>query len=543
MADLPPWEQAKKEASDPTAGASAPPWEQAKREIGSSGMGWGEWGADVAKSAAIGPVKGLIAGAGTPGDVRELAAAGVDNAGEYLGFDPAPVKKAAGALSMLSPITSAMRSAPTSKDITGAVEKQTGELYKPKSATGKYAQSVGEFLGNPATYAGPGGLASKVIAGTGGALGSEAAGQFTGDNPWAKFGGAVVGGLAPGIAARVRSPLPMEPERQRYIDVLKKEGIEDLSAGQETGRTKLRYLEGHLGEAPLASNRARDLMRKQQEDFTAAILRRVDEDAKYATPEVLNRVATRIGKEFDDLSARTNARRDTEFYTDLGNIFETYRKNSLGGVTKPGLTEAMDGLIQGLVTSAEMTGKQYKTARTQLREMRDGASGDNAYQRAISETIEAMDNMMERTLVAKGSPDVGAWQTARDRYRNLLIIEEAASGRGEIGAPGTITPAKLIQGIESIAGKRSYRRERDDFSELARAGAAVLSPLPQSGTAPRSLAGAGATKLLATGVEGTAIMSPAVQNWLKNQTFAGVERPGALETALKSISQTGAVRQ
>jgi hypothetical protein len=151
---------------------------------------------------------------------------------------------------------------------------------------------------------------------------------------------------------------------------------------------------------------------------------------------------------------------------------------------------------------------------------------------------------MEKSMPA---PRAGQWREVRSQYKNLLTIERALSGAGDDAINGLVSPAALRTAAK-IHGKRAYSRGKDDLGELARAGKAVMQPLPQSGTAPREAArlllGGGA--MAATGGNvfagiGAALAEPAVralasrvlmskpvQNYMANQRAAGYlrERPG-----------------
>jgi hypothetical protein len=84
----------------------------------------------------------------------------------------------------------------------------TGELPQPQGRAGKFGASVGETLGNPASYVGPGSLALKIGAGAGSALASEGAGQLTEgtmlETP-ARVVGGIVGGTGTSIASAERN--------------------------------------------------------------------------------------------------------------------------------------------------------------------------------------------------------------------------------------------------------------------------------------------------------------------------------------------------
>lgn len=151
--------------------------------------------ADVAKSGGIGVVKGGLGLAGATGDVRDLAV----KLGEHLGLDP---DRAHAVLNGLPGILGLIGKAPTSADLRGKLEDVTGPLYEPKTTAGKLAQTVGEFV--PAVIGGPEALAVKlgtrVLAP---AAASTAAGEMTGDNPFAKAAAAIISGV---VAHKVTTP-------------------------------------------------------------------------------------------------------------------------------------------------------------------------------------------------------------------------------------------------------------------------------------------------------------------------------------------------
>jgi hypothetical protein len=146
------------------------------------------------------------------------------------------------------------------------------------------------------------------------------------------------------------------------------------------------------------------------------------------------------------------------------------------------------------------------------------------------------------------------FKQARKEYRNLLIIEKAASGAGERSALGVISPSQFRNAVktESI---RDYSRGRTDMAELARAGEAIMKPLPQSGTAPRAavssgLAAIGGTlagapgalvSIVAPTAAGHILMSGPMQRALANQLAPNrtSRNPGAMAPVLADDSELG----
>jgi hypothetical protein len=462
------------------------PW--AKYGAGKAPLTWGETAEDVARSGVTGVIKGAASLAGLPGDLAELGARGLDRAtrfvGDKLGVDVAQ---------------RADRDATYgSRGILSAIEPYTekGQFHKPQSIAGEYAQTVGEFA--PGILGGPGGIGTRALTQVAApALASEAAGQMskgTAAEPYARVAGALAGGFAPSVAARVISPLPISAERAAAVNTLRNEGVTDLTAGQITGRKPLQYLETERG-------RGGNLMERQAEQFTNAALRRTGENANRATPEVIDDAFNRLGVEYNYLSQNNRANFDQALIGDLRRSIDDY--NNL--VSPPNRTPAVDNFLTEIVNQAvraggNISGEAYQSLRSRMERIARGMGNNPEARNAIRDMRAALDDAMERSIRRSGRvDDLQAWQDANRQYRNLMTIERASTGAGEGAAAGLISPAKLREATVSTQGRRNYARGDGDFADLARAGVQVMSPLPNSGTAGRISAqnlGAGALSLL-----------------------------------------------
>lgn len=449
--------------------------------------------ADVAKSFGSGVASGLVGLAGLPGDLAEYGARGLDRASRFVGglvgadVQPRPDR------------------APTygSADIGKAVKNVTGDFYEPQTTAGEYARTVGEFA--PGIIGGPGSVGLRAVTQVAiPGLASEAAGQLskgTAVEPYARVAGAVAGGLVPSALGRAISPMPINAERQAAVNALRNEGVTDLTAGQVTGRKPLQYLEAERG-------RGGNLMESQAEQFTAAALRRVGENANRATPEVIDNAFRRLGTEFDYLAQNNTARFDNALIGDLRRSTDDY--NNL--VSPPNRTPAVDNFLTEITNAAvrsggNIPGTTYQSLRSRMESAARSMGNNPEARNAIRDMREALDDAMERSIRRAGRPDdLQAWQDARRQYRNLLTVERAVTGAGEGAAAGLISPAKLRESTVSTQGRRNYARGHGDFADLARSGVQVMSPLPNSGTAGRMSAqnlGAGAMSL-AGGIGGGA---------------------------------------
>lgn len=428
---------------------------------------------------------------------------------------------------------------PSANDTRGILEKNvTGDLPQPQGRAGKYGESVGEFLGNPASYVGPGGIPAKVGTAILGGLGSQAGTQATEGTkaePYGGIVGALLGGIAPSVAGRAVTPIPASASRQRLVNALNDEGVTSLTAGQRTGSEALRYAESALGNSPGAGGKTNAITRAGQEEFTDAALRRAGTRGE-AAPENLAANNTRLGNEFEALSARNTLQMDPQFLGDVHAAVGTYQRvppSQQRAIVEGYVNDIMQHAQQG----GQMPGTFYQEMRSRLsRQSNSLRNTDPTLSGTLADLRDALDNGMRRSI-----PDADrvAWDAARQQWGAQKVIEKSASRAGEATAEGQIVPANLRNTV-SAENRGAYARGEGQFSELARAGAGVMGGMPQSGTGPRAAlhaaasllggaagsvgglgvgsgAGAVAGAIAGPAIAGRALMSPLVQMYLGNQ--------------------------
>jgi hypothetical protein len=482
---------------------------------------------DVAKSAGIGLAQGAI-GIGTlPGNIEQLGRMGINKGAEMLGYK-APV----------SPNTLL----PNYGDVKGEIEKHTGEFYKPQTTAGEYARTIGEFA--PMAATGGAGAVGRVVNVVAPALMSETAGQLTEGTsmePYARVAGAFAGGAIP----RAITPLPADAARAGHLATLQKEGVTSLTAGQKTGSPALRWTEAVTKDTPGGGGKAAAMETLAAEQFTRAALKRAGVDASRATTDVIDKAFTDLGRKFDHLAGSTVLNADPTLTRKLLAARSEYNQLVPESMRRSVVSDTVDDVLSMAQQHGhKIPGEVYQAVRSRLERMRSTAARDPEFANTLRTMRDALDDAMEKSMPG---PRQGQWKEVRSQYKNLLTIEKAMSGAGDDAVNGLVSPAALRTAAK-IQGKRAYSRGKDDLGELARAGKAVMKPLPQSGTAPRaaaaSLLGIGATA--ATGgnvfaglaaalsepalraLASRGIMSKPVQNYMANQRAAGYlrERPG-----------------
>ena len=477
---------------------------------------WGDTALDVGKSAGVGLAQGVIGLASMPGNIEMLGRMGIDKGSELLGRG--------------NPNTVAGQTLPHYGDYKGAFEQFTGKFYEPQTVAGEYARTAGEFAPLAAGGGGPINMAVRVAAP---AVASETAGQMTKGTsyePWARMAGSVAGSMAPAVGLRAVSPNPVQPERARQMAILDQEGVTSVTAGQRTGSRPLQWHESVARDTPFAGRRPSELHNEAAEQFTRATLRRAGIQADRATTDVIDAGFTRLGQQFDTLAQNATVTVNPQLTARLQTAVADY--NHL--VPPTNRAPVVNGIVNDIGQLPQIAGNSYGAMRSALdRQARAVRHTDPPLSQALFAIRNTLDDAAEQSLPRNLR---GQYAQARREYRNLLTIEKAATGAGEDAAMGLISPM-MLRNAAKTTDRRSYARGQGDLDELARAGSAIMTPLPQSGTGPRAMAqsnmhlGTGAAGFAAFGPAGLAatavpaltartLMSGPAQNYLSNQLAA-----------------------
>ena len=436
------------------------------------------------------------------------------------------VEKAAG-MEQPSAVSRALASLPDTREMLSAVPVIGPESkYVAPGLAGKYLSTAGEFAGGAGVMSGPKAMVKYgVVPG----VGSEAAGQATEGTalePYARLAAAIAAPIAANALTKgvqnIVSPMAGEitPSRKAAVDVLRREGIEP-TAGQIVGTTAA---EPQLyREAATAAGRAKG--EQALGDFTAAAMKSVGSTATRATPDALEEAATRIGGVFDSVVAGAKHVPDPSDLTAMSQALATYRQLAPSTSAAPLFTNINKELVKAFRTGNEITADTLKTWRSTLSKLT--TSSDAGMREAAIASLEVVDDMIGKALTAAGKPQaIQQLAQARNQYRNLLAIEQAAA---RAGVEGVISPLQLRTALLQ-QGRRRYVQGKGDLGEVTRAAADILKPLPQSGTAPRlaardimggaaggtgvglGAAGVGVDPVLATVLGATAALAPTARN-------------------------------
>jgi hypothetical protein len=497
--------------------------------------------ADFAQGLGAGAKRGIFNAAGLPAQLGQAAQYGVDwakSAAQGRPFEDVRAESRANAV--ISP-EALDRVSP--EGLTKGYLANEGELYQPKGFAGRAGQSIGEFAPIAAMPLGPAGALTRL--GMGAVVpGVAAAGatELTGDPLY----GAAAAIASPLALSRLITPIASIPGRAQSAAVpfLEEQGVR-LTAGQRTGNRRLQWGESVAGDSLGAGGAATNALERGGQTFTRAASREMGAEADRLTPEVFTTNRARLGGEFRDLSNRYN------LDANAGGL-----QNRLLDIMNehlPDMTTANQNRFMNIITdrlapnmhNGQMPGPRYQGLRSSLTNIARGATNgqDRSFELAVRGLRNALDDTMEATIAASGNAaDVGRWGAARGQWGAMRTLEDALASNSALAAQGVVTPAALGTATRARIGATGNAQSATHLNELARAGNEVMSPLPQSGTAPReairaltmaigaglghsaagvegALPGAMAAAA-APAVAGRAIMSAPMQAWLGNMIFA-----------------------
>lgn len=313
-------------------------------------------------------------------------------------------------------------------------------------------------------------------------------------------------GMLPNIRPQHVLPSQASAERQRLNTLLKENGV-PLSPAQDLSSAPASVMESVMRYLPTSAARVAAQDDAQGRGYTSAINRHAGIQADNALPETLQRAQSEFGQRYDALEAATMVQPDAQFGHDLGRLKQTYTRglNEQQFELFNQTADKLDAFVQARAQGAVIPGANYHMIDGELRVnaakfLKSDDPSVQQYGRALSDLRDSFQGLMERSAVRQQKTQVGnqvlsgtelsdAWREANKQYAIFSRIKDAmgnATGRDKLNT-GFIPPSALAQEQRRAIGPQNYGMARDPFTDLVRAGQAVLpDPVPNSGTAQRS---------------------------------------------------------
>jgi len=283
------------------------------------------------------------------------------------------------------------------------------------------------------------------------------------------------------VGARAAEPVKQNLSKagRAAADLLRKNGI-DLDLAQQTGSKLATRVSSYLDDSPATVGAQQEFRDGQQRQFNRAVLKLIGENADAATPDVLGRANTRIGKVFDDFAEANPLNYDNVLRKQMAALLRRAERELEPGQVVP-IKKMVNHINERGMADGAILGRTYQNARSSLGRMSKG--GEKGY--FARQLREVLDDSLERTVKSQGD-DAGltAIRNARRDYRRYLQIEDGVG----LNESGDIVPTTLYNRVASKGNRAQTLRGRGDqeLVKLARAGKMLLkNKTPNSGTTAR----------------------------------------------------------
>jgi len=437
-------------------------------------MTTGEILADYAKSAASGVPQGIEFLLNLPNYASKGIQFGLE---KTLGLDPAVDR------SKLPAIGQGL----SQGNIATVMEAATGGgiRYEPETRVGKVIQAG--FAGLPAGAIG--GARAAIVEGLLPAMASEVAGQATEGSsvePYAR------------LAAGLLTPMGIEGGRRILktgtIDVPDVATTQRLEDSQRLfDETGIQETVGQIAGDPnilareAATNMGRNLNDAQLETFTSRVLKEAGiEGKRIASPEVLNKRYSELGSVFDEFAEEAAIPITSDLATDFATAIDDVEKQFAANAVPRIIEEVRDNFIALQGGKRVIDGEDYKQISNKTLKLIKSEGKPDLIGLGLK-LNNIMQEYLERSLEAAGKTDLlSNYRKTRSQYRNLDSISKSLAS-GDAGKKGLVTPSNIYNIERQKTGRVGIARGRSNLAELGKMGS-EMTPLPQSGTAPRRFA-------------------------------------------------------
>lgn len=362
-------------------------------------------------------------------------------------------------------------------------------LYKPLQQARPVATAVGSTLPYLAVPVGAGGSAlatASRLAMSGALPGLLEYGAPEERAKTAAVGAAtaVAGGyLAPKVAELAKATARkagekvfggVGPEVRALYAKAQAEGI-PVGAAQLSESKPIKILSSVTEKLPLSgASTARDA---QQGAFNRAVSRTFGENTDRVTSDVYGAAKSRLGAEFERLSANNSVQVTDDLLGRLSSIQDEATRFGTDDSARA-VRNVIDEALGKVDEAGALPGRAYQSLDSQIGKLTK-AGGEKAH--FLGQIRETMRGAMDESISAG---DKAAWQTAREQYKALKTVRDLVAKSTD----GNISPAQLMGRVNATqAGKEAMASGRaGKLGDLAKIGQRLIKdPIPDSGTAQR----------------------------------------------------------
>lgn len=333
-------------------------------------------------------------------------------------------------------------------------------------------------------------------------------------------------GAGLGLAASAITPKIAEG-LQPVVELAKKYKI-PVSLSQVTSGNAVKNLQKVTKELPFSGEA--NFRENQLKKWQRVIIKTTGGNSNIFTPELMDNLFTKVGKEFDDLGRgktfklwepgeikstppndpslpqRTaeNPKLGSSDFNDSINSIRSDAERT--GATNESLS-SFDKVVNDIRGNADakgnISGEKLGQLRTRINRLARKSNNNDT-----QELLHDLENALIDTMTSGDNASTGAFSATKQRYKNLLVLEPLA----QKAKGGFISPSQLQARVSKIYKRQFTRGKAGEIGDLARIGYELLPELGGSDTTQKSLYVLGA---------GNAIINPSSIPFMATALTAG----------------------
>lgn len=373
----------------------------------------------------------------------------------------------------------------------------------PQTMPGKVARLAGQMTPGAAAPVSGAGLAAVgartanvAVPALGAYGGGEIGGALAGER--GQQVGTALGGVLGGVAANLR-PIPARPGVQSTPAArLQAEGI-PITPGQKAGGV-LASVEDRATSIPLVGDVVRGAKVRSVEGFNRAVvnqaLKPINEELPKSVKtgrEAITYAGDRLSEGYDKVLTRVQVQPDAQFAADIAAIQQAGA--ALPDAAQVQLARVLDQLVTRRL-QGQVDGPTVKAIESEVGKLAADYGGSAvASERQLGDLLGQVRGAIRDQVMRSNPNEAAALAKLDEGWANLTVAERAAAqGKDGVFTPGQARTA-MRQSDRSVRKRKTARGEAR-MQQLIDDGQAVLpSTIPDSGTAGRLMAGAGALGL------------------------------------------------
>jgi hypothetical protein len=225
----------------------------------------------------------------------------------------------------------------------------------------------------------------------------------------------------------------------------------------------------------------------QLKAFNRGLIETTGGRADKFTPELMDNLFTRVGKEFDKLGAGKTFNLNNEFLDGAASILDDAASTGIPKETIAGFEKVLNRIFDN-AKDGKIKGETLAIFRKEANRLARKSNNDEA-----RNLLHDLENNIVDVMTAGDDVASGALSKAKQQYKNLLVLEPLAAK----AKSGNISPSALQSRVSKIYGRQFTRGKAGDIGELARIGFELLPELGGSDTLQKGAYLVGATGALA----------------------------------------------